>query len=97
MPTLSDSKIRGIKPGAIDQRVSDGAGLTIRIRPNGRKTWEIRRTKNGKTTVETIGEFPAMGCVAARDASAKRSFSPDLHKMTFGTLLDEWFKRRVEP
>lgn len=97
MPTLSDRKIRDTKPGTIDKWMSDGAGLNIRIRPNGTKTWVIRRKRAGKTTTETIGEFPDMNCAAAREAFAKRSFSPTVNKMTFGDLLDEWFKRRIEP
>jgi len=95
MPTLSDRKIRDLKPGAIDQWLSDGAGLNIRVRPNGTKTWVIRRKRGGKTTTETIGEFPEMGCAAARESFAKRSFSPSLNKLTFGDLLDEWYTRRI--
>lgn len=97
MPTLSDRKIRDQKPGATDKWISDGAGLNIRIRPNGTKTWVIRRKHNGKTTTETLGEFPAMNCAAARTAFAKKSFAPDLTKITFGDLLDEWYSRSIEP
>lgn len=97
MPTLSNRYIRDIKPGPIDKWESDGAGLNIRVRPNGKKTWVIRRKRGGKTTTETIGEFPAMSCDAARAAFAKRSFSPVLEKMTLGDLLDEWYSRRIEP
>lgn len=97
MPTLSDRKIRDLKPGAIDKWLSDGAGLNIRVRPNGTKTWVIRRKRAGKTTTETIGEFPDMNCASAREAFAKRSFLPTTQKLTFGDLLDEWFRRRIEP
>lgn len=97
MPTLSDRLIRDSKPGATEKWTSDGAGLYIRIRPNGTKTWFIRRKRAGKTTTETLGEFPQMNCAAARAALAKRSFSPSLEKITFGALLDEWYARRIEP
>ena len=97
MPTLSDRKIRDIKPGTVDKWVSDGDGLNIRVRPNGTKTWVIRRKRGGKTTTETIGEFPEMDCIAARKTFANRSFSPNLTRMTFGELLDEWYSRRIEP
>jgi len=97
MPTLSDRLIRDTKPGATEKWISDGAGLYIRVRPNGTKTWFIRRKRAGKTTTETLGEFPAMNCAAARAALAKRSFSPTPEKITFGALLDEWFSRRIEP
>lgn len=95
MPTLSDRKIRDLKPGSIDIWKSDGAGLNIRVRPNGTKTWVIRQKRAGKTSTETIGEFPDMDCAAAREAFAKRSFSPNLQKMTFGDLLDEWYSRII--
>ena len=97
MPTLSDRKIRDIKPGAVDKWISDGDGLNIRVRPNGTKTWVIRRKRAGKTTTETIGEFPGMNRDAAREEFAKRSFSPNLNRLTFGELLDEWYSRRIEP
>ena len=97
MPTLSDRRIRDTKPGTTDKWISDGAGLNIRIRPNGTKTWVIRRKHNGKTTTETIGEFPAVTCADARTAFAKKSFTPDLTKITFADLLDEWYSRRIEP
>jgi integrase len=97
MPTLSDRLIRDSKPGATEKWISDGAGLYIRIRPNGTKTWFIRRKRAGKTTTETLGEFPGMNCAAARTALAKRSFTPTPDKITFGDLLDEWYSRRIEP
>ena len=103
MPTLSDRKIRDIKPGTVDKWVSDGDGLNIRVRPNGTKTWVIRRkrrdskTGKDKTTTETIGVFPEMDCAAARKTFASRSFSPNLNRMTFGELLDEWYSRQIEP
>lgn len=97
MPTLSDRLIRDSKPGATEKWISDGAGLYIRIRPNGTKTWFIRRKRAGKTTTETLGEFPAMNCAAARTALAKRSFAPNPEKISFGDLLEEWYSRRIEP
>ena len=103
MAKLSDRKIRDLKPGNVDTWKSDGKGLNIRVRPNGTKTWVIRRkrkdanTGKDKTTTQTIGEFPGMNCEAARHAFAKRSFSLDLNRLTFGELLDEWYSRRIEP
>lgn len=97
MAKLSDRIIRDLKPGAVDTWISDGDGLNIRIRPNGTRTWVIRRKRGGKTTTETLGEYPAMDCKAARQAFAKRSFSPNLARLTFAELLDEWYSRRIEP
>ncbi len=98
MANLSDRYIRDkLKPGPVDIWESDGKGLNIRVRPNGTKTWVIRRKRGGKTTTETIGEFPGMNCDAARAEFAKRSFSPNLNRLTFGELLDEWYSRRIEP
>ena len=96
MPTLSDRKIRDLKPGSVDQWKSDGAGLYIRVRPNGKKTWVVRRKRAGKTTTETLGEFPDMDCARARELLAKRSFAPATVKLTFGELLEEWYSRRIE-
>lgn len=97
MAKLSDRIIRDLKPGPVDTWISDGDGLNIRIRPNGTRTWVIRRKRGGKTSTETIGEFPEMDCKAARAEFAKRSFSPNLNRLTFGELLNEWYSRRIEP
>jgi integrase len=97
MPTLSDRKIRDAKPGNKETWLSDGNGLVIRIYRNGKKTWFIRRKHNGKTTTETLGDFPEMSCAEARKIFAKKAFQPNINKMTFGDLLDEWYEKRIEP
>lgn len=97
MPKLTDRIIRDLKPAAVDTWISDGDGLNIRIRWNGTKTWVIRRKRAGKTRTETLGEFPAMDCKAARREFDKRSFSPNLARLTFAELLDEWYARRIAP
>jgi len=97
MATLSDRIIRDLKPAAADTWISDGDGLNIRIRQNGTKTWVIRRKRGGKTTTETLGEYPSMDCKAARAAAAKRSLSPNLARLTFAELLDEWYARMIGP
>jgi integrase len=97
MPTLSDRKIRDTKPGTKEVWLSDGNGLVIRIYKSGKKTWFIRRKNNGKTTTETLGDFPEMSCADARKAFVNKSFQPSTSKMTFGDLLDDWYKKRIEP
>jgi integrase len=97
MPTLSDRKISDAKPDAGEMWLSDGNGLVIRIYRSGKKTWFIRRKQNGKTNTETLGDFPEMSCADARKAFARKSFKPDINKMTFGYLLDEWYEKRIEP
>lgn len=97
MPTLSDRKIRDTKADSKELWLSDGNGLVIRIYKSGKKTWFIRRKHNGKTVTETLGDFPNMTCADARKAFATKSFKPDINRMTFGELLDEWYKKRIEP
>ncbi|MCD6006924.1 tyrosine-type recombinase/integrase [Halomonas sp. IOP_31] len=74
---LTDKKIRALKPRDKDYTVSDDTGgrgegrLAIRVRPTGTKTWEYRWFEDGKKRRKSLGTFPAVPLVEARQEAAE--------------------------
>lgn len=46
---------------------SDGGGLYLRVSPKGKRVWVQRSSQNGKDTWRTIGVYPSMSLVTARN------------------------------
>ena len=66
MGKLSDTKLRGIKPGAYISKYTDGDGLFLKVTPKGGMYWQWRiKTPTGETTV-TYGSYPKVGLADAR-------------------------------
>lgn len=55
---------------------SDGGGLFILIKPNGKMYWRVAYRFAGKQKTLAIGPYPLVGLAAARDArdNARRCF-----------------------
>lgn len=66
---LTDTEIKSAKSAEKDRTLSDGNGLQLLIKPDGRKIWEIRFTVDGKAKKTTVGTYPT---ISLRDARAKR-------------------------
>jgi len=64
---LTDVTIRNLKPGPKPQRIKDGDGLFLELRPNGAKWWRFRYYKpNGKEGLLSFGVYPDVSLKAAR-------------------------------
>lgn len=64
---LSDAMLRTIVPDPSKViKVVDGNGLALHIRPNGRRIWSLRLTRNGRDSTQMLGEYPTMSLGAAR-------------------------------
>ncbi|MPZ33199.1 MAG: DUF4102 domain-containing protein, partial [Rhodospirillales bacterium] len=68
---LNDTRLRNLKPnvGKADRLVADGNGLCIRIRTGEGKitrTWQFRRRELGRLTVTTLGTYPELPLLEAR-------------------------------
>lgn len=63
---LNDTQIKKLKPKDKLYRVTDQQGLTLEIRPNGKKYWYYRFTFDGKATMMLIGEYPLVSLSDAR-------------------------------
>jgi integrase len=64
--SLTDKLIRNTKPGIKDIFLGDGAGLYLRIRPSGSKTWHYRYKITKHTRWMELGIYPALELASAR-------------------------------
>jgi len=103
---LIDSQVRAFKAKSKDVWANDGNGLYIRVRPNGKKTWVLRRKISKRTRKTTLGTYPNMGLRDARIAAAKirdkDSETADLpdaiadSPALFGELLDKYYDKHIK-
>jgi hypothetical protein len=67
-----DSALRHLKPDRVkyDVRDPEDTGLTLRVSPDGRKTWMVRLSSpTGVIQVRAIGKYPMMSIAEAREAA----------------------------
>lgn len=66
--SLTDAKVRALKPEEKRYTINDTRGLHLEVMPSGRKVWRMRyTTPEGKKTWHTIGEYPAVTLAEARE------------------------------
>lgn len=99
MQKLNERKIRDARPGQKDAWLGDGDGLWLRIRTSGTKTFVLRRKSAGKTTIETLGDWPQHTLKTARQAAERRRLlEVNPGALTVGeavrTFLDRVIERR---
>ena len=68
---LSDAKIRNTKHTEKPQKLTDGGGLYLEVRPSGAKLWRYRYRIAGKENIFSIGEYPGVGLSDAREQHRK--------------------------
>ena len=66
--TLSDARIRRIKPKAKPFKVSDGGGLYLAVNPGGSLLWRLKYRMAGKEKLLALGSYPAISLQEARQA-----------------------------
>ena len=64
---LTVKKVESAKPKAKLYRLVDGRGLCLEVPPKGRKRWKYRYKLNGKDDTVSIGLWPDMKLVEARE------------------------------
>lgn len=67
---LSDAQLRKIRPRESRFELTDGKGLVLLVLPSGRRSWLLRYQFEGKPRRITLGEYPDMSLLQARNASA---------------------------
>ena len=65
--TLTDAKIRNLKPKDKQYKVADLNGLHVLVRPNGSKLWRFKYRIHGKEKLLAIGVYPAVSLLEARE------------------------------
>jgi integrase len=63
---LTDTAVRNARKSKKAQKITDGKGLYLEVRPNGKKLWRYRYRIDGKENLFALGEYLA----PARDESA---------------------------
>jgi integrase len=66
MTKLTDTAIKGAKPGNTIKKLSDGNGLTLLVYPNGSKYWVYRYRYLGKEKTLSLGIYPLVSLADAR-------------------------------
>jgi integrase len=64
--SLTDTKLRALRPRQKPYQVADGAGLFIEVTPRGKRVWRLRYRLNDRQEKVTLGEYPAYSLGAAR-------------------------------
>ncbi len=98
MPKLTDLSLKALKPKASSYLKSDGGGLNIKVYPNGRMQWLLRKSSQGKANQIVLGEYPAMSLKQAREQASleaskfidARCYVAPKTSMTFLELFNEW-------
>jgi len=66
--TLTDAKIRNLKPKERPFKIADFDGLYIHVTAKGSKLWRMKYRISGKEKLLAIGTYPAVSLLAARKA-----------------------------
>ena len=71
---LTDTRVRGAKPGQHPIKLSDGGGLHLLIQPHGSKLWRLAYRFVGKQKTLSLGIYPIISLQEARERreAAKR-------------------------
>jgi integrase len=63
---LTDTKLKGLKPCAKLYRRADANGLCVEVSTSGARLWRYRYRFNGKPSMLSLGEYPAVSLLDAR-------------------------------
>ena len=66
--SLSDTRIRGLKPGPKLVKHSDGDSLFLYVRPSGTKSWVFEYRYAGRPKTLSIGVYPSVSLSDARES-----------------------------
>lgn len=72
--SLSDAKLRSLKPKATPYKIADGEGLNVLVKPKGSRLWTMAYRYHGKQKTLAFGKYPIVSLLEARRArdGAKR-------------------------
>ena len=100
---LTELMIKQAKPKEKTYMMSDGKGLALEVRPNGKKYWVIRYWVGNKERRSSVGAYPNVTLKEARDKHYEFRKSLEAGKPigfdreTFATVAAEWLEKRMQP
>lgn len=65
--SLTDTRIRSLKPSERPYRKTDGGGLVLEVKPTGARLWRYRYRIAGKENMFAIGVYPEISLREARE------------------------------
>src|SRR5215470_14777598 len=98
---LTDTRLRTLKPkpGKTERLIADGNGLYIRIREGEGKvnrTWQFRRKEGGKLTITTLGTYPELPLLEARQQALELSTKRTSYSPTVEVAAEQWLSERID-
>ena len=98
---LNDTRLRNLKPnpGKAERLVADGNGLYIRIRAGEGKitrTWQFRRREGGRLTVTTLGTYPELPLLEARQQALELATKGKSYSPTVDVAAEQWLSERID-
>ena len=99
---ITYAEARAAKSKDKDYMMADTNGLFLRIWPNGKKTWYLKKSINGKIQKKVIGLFPDIGISEARvtakmlikqltETTSDETRKKEVTSQTFKQVYDAWF------
>lgn len=100
---LTDIEIRALKPKAKHYTISDGGGLSLRVFPNGKKMWIVRKMSGGKSISFSLGSYPEISLASARAQAQEqcanmvdnRQKETPPESMSLKQIYDLWMQSRT--
>ncbi len=99
---LTNLEVLNLSPKSSHYSISDGGGLYIKVYPNGRKQWILRKSSNGKASNTPLGDYPKLSIADARIKAKELSASfvdgrkhTEQSPMLFGELVDKWLETKT--
>ncbi len=106
--SLTDAKVKGIKPDSTRFRVSDKDGMYLEVSPSGGKLWRFKYRFNGKHKLLALGKYPDTSLARAReklqearqqlaegkDPARLKQLRKAEKKNTFKIIADEWWNAK---
>ena len=68
---LFDTTLRNTRAGEKPQKLSDGGGLYLLVKANGKKSWHMAYRFDGKQKLLSFGQYPEVSLSDAREARQK--------------------------
>jgi integrase len=107
---LTDTKIRNLTRKDKLYRIADSGGLTLEINPNGSKLWRHRYRFNNRATMMSLGPYPIVTLLSARQARDKnkqllfqginpkqvREEAKVSNKKTFEQMFRKWINKNKD-
>ncbi len=101
---LNDTRLRNLKPhlGKAERLAADGNGLYVRVRAGEGKnrqitrTWQFRRRVGGKLTVTTLGTYPELPLLEARQQALELATKGTSYSPTIEVAAEQWLSERID-